>query len=149
MMYGWDGSWGIGGWIAMALMVLLFWGSVVAVVILLLRGPRGVGWGGGHRQPWEDAERILNARFARREADSVDTNTGVAWSIMVKSRAAESGHTEDVPDSAAQLLFPWEAGSKDHFVRITADSITGRRFKVSPPRAWSISLDDATRAGLE
>jgi len=45
MMYGWDGSWGVGGWIAMALMMLLFWGGIVTVMILLVHGPRHAGWG--------------------------------------------------------------------------------------------------------
>ena len=29
------------------------------------------------------------------------------------------------------LLFPWQAGKKEHFVRITPDTVTGRRFKVA------------------
>ncbi|MCG2622173.1 pyridoxamine 5'-phosphate oxidase family protein [Arthrobacter sp. I2-34] len=83
------------------------------------------------------------------EADGIDADAGVAWSVMVKGRATAAEHDDELLSSAARLLFPWEAGPKDHFVRITADSITGRRFKVAAPRAWSISLDDATRAGLE
>ncbi|MCG2621648.1 SHOCT domain-containing protein [Arthrobacter sp. I2-34] len=73
MMYGWDGGWGVGGWIAMALMMLLFWGGVVTVAILLIRGPRHAGWG-AHEQSWDDAERILNERFARGEIDEQELN---------------------------------------------------------------------------
>ncbi|TJY70529.1 SHOCT domain-containing protein [Arthrobacter sp. CAU 1506] len=75
-MYGWDGSWGFGGWIAMALMMLLFWGGLVAVVILLLRGPHA-GWG-AHGQRGDDAERILNERFARGEIDEQELNASRA-----------------------------------------------------------------------
>lgn len=40
MMYGWDGNgWGIGAWVAMALLMLIFWGGVVTVVVLLVRRP--------------------------------------------------------------------------------------------------------------
>lgn len=73
MMYGWDGSWGIGGWIAMGLMMLLFWGGLVTVVILLLRGshPGGRDFYG---PPHDDPERILNERFARGEIDETEFN---------------------------------------------------------------------------
>ncbi|RAX48132.1 SHOCT domain-containing protein [Arthrobacter sp. AQ5-05] len=71
MMYGWDGSWGAGAWIAMGLMMLLFWGGLAAVVIVLLRG----GHSGGRNNygpPGDDAERILNERFARGEIDETE-----------------------------------------------------------------------------
>ena len=47
MMYGWNGGWGVGTWVLMALMMLIFWGGVVTVVILLL--PAGPGHGPGPR----------------------------------------------------------------------------------------------------
>ncbi|HEY8914217.1 SHOCT domain-containing protein [Lacisediminihabitans sp.] len=67
MMYGYGGQWGVLGWVVMGLVMLLFWGGVVTAVVLLLRRrsdgdvprPRGI----------EDAERILNERFARGEID--------------------------------------------------------------------------------
>lgn len=71
MMYGWDGSWGTGAWILMALVMLLFWGGVVSVVILLLRRGQGPAAPGpyGSDAPHDEAERILNERFARGEID--------------------------------------------------------------------------------
>jgi putative membrane protein len=73
MMYGWDGSWGIGGWIVMGLMMLLFWGGVVGVMVLVLRGS-GSGGRGVYGPPHDDAERILNERFARGEIDETEFN---------------------------------------------------------------------------
>lgn len=70
MMYGGYGSgWGVGTWVAMGLMMLVFWGGVVALVVLLLR--RTHDSGGTHPLPpsHHDAERILNERFARGEID--------------------------------------------------------------------------------
>lgn len=74
-MYGWDGGWGAGAWVLMALVMLLFWGGVVAVVIVLLRrrrGPDGPGPHGLTGAPHDDAERILNERFARGEIDETE-----------------------------------------------------------------------------
>ncbi|MCZ9881756.1 SHOCT domain-containing protein [Arthrobacter sp. B2a2-09] len=71
MMYGWDGNIGIGGWIAMGLMMLLFWGVIATLVILLLRGNHA-GGRGLYRPPNDDSERILNERFARGEIDETE-----------------------------------------------------------------------------
>ena len=71
MMYGYGGvDWGLGGWIVVAILMVLFWGAVVAVVISVVR----------HRMPQEpqaapqvhpmaNAEQILGERFARGEID--------------------------------------------------------------------------------
>jgi hypothetical protein len=83
------------------------------------------------------------------EADGVDADTGVAWSVVVKGQAAPVRNTQDLMDTVGLLLFPWQAGTKEHFVRITADTVTGRRFKVTPPLTWWTPLDDAPKAGSE
>ncbi|MDD1478518.1 SHOCT domain-containing protein [Arthrobacter sp. H16F315] len=70
MMYGWDGNgWGIGAWVAMALLMLIFWGGVVTVVVLLVRRPHPGEGPAALRPPHHDAERILTERFARGEID--------------------------------------------------------------------------------
>jgi putative membrane protein len=65
-----DGSyasgWGVGAWVAMGLMMLVFWGGVVTVVVLLLRRTHT---NEGTTPPHHDAERILHERFARGEID--------------------------------------------------------------------------------
>ena len=67
MMYGY-GDWGPWGWLVM----LLFWGGVIAVVVLLVRGPRG-GWNGRYRSSEQDEpDRILAQRFARGEIDETE-----------------------------------------------------------------------------
>lgn len=75
MMYDWNGGWGWGGWLAMGLVMLVFWGSIVALIAVLVRGT------GTHREaqpsppPTPDAPeaaalRILQERFARGEIDA-------------------------------------------------------------------------------
>ena len=81
-MYWHDGM-GFGGWWVMGLGMLLFWGVVIAAIVLLVR------WAGGsrHREQLppvagpqvppavgpsapEQAQRILDERFARGEIDA-------------------------------------------------------------------------------
>ena len=94
-------------------------------------------------------EAALGETPVALEADGVDAGSGVAWSVVVKGPATAVTKTEEVLDTVGLFLFPWEAGRKDHFVRIVPTSVTGRRFTVTPPVTWWTSLDDATRAGME
>ena len=72
-MYGWDGDgWGIGGWIAMTVLMVLFWGGVVTIVVVLLRRPHSDQRMTGMLPPHHEAERILNERFARGEIDETE-----------------------------------------------------------------------------
>jgi putative membrane protein len=74
-MYGWDGGGGAGARVLMALVMMLFWGGLVTVVIVLLRRGRGQDGPGPHGltgAPRDEAERILNERFARGETDETE-----------------------------------------------------------------------------
>ncbi len=68
MMRYHDGGWGPGAWIAMAFVMVVFWGVVVTAIVFAVRG--------GQHQPTgpaatttSDAQRILDERFARGEID--------------------------------------------------------------------------------
>lgn len=58
-----SGSWG--DWLLTALMMLIFWGGVIAVVVLAIRG-----FGRPSEPGRKDAESILEERFARGEIDA-------------------------------------------------------------------------------
>lgn len=65
------GSYGIGSWIALALAMVVFWGAIVTVVLLLLqRKNTTAGPSSSLTPPRNDAERILDERFARGEIDT-------------------------------------------------------------------------------
>lgn len=83
------------------------------------------------------------------EADGVDPVTGLAWSVVLKGPAKVITGTEGVLDTAALYLFPWQAGKKDAFIRISPDSLTGRRFKVTAPMTWWTQLSGAAKASPE
>jgi putative membrane protein len=71
--YGWSGdSWGIVGWIAMAVLMVLFWGAVVTVIVVLLRRSHSDQGTFGTRPSHHEAERILHERFARGEIDETE-----------------------------------------------------------------------------
>ncbi|MFD1846638.1 pyridoxamine 5'-phosphate oxidase family protein [Arthrobacter flavus] len=83
------------------------------------------------------------------EADGVLVDANVAWSVVVKGNAEVIELTPDTLDSVGLLLFPWQAGQKDHFIRIVPTSLSGRRFAVTPPLLWWSPLSDDLRAKLE
>ena len=74
-MYGYDGGgWGMGGWIAMAVLMVLFWAGVVAVTVVVLRRTHSDQVTPPMRPSHHEAERILHERFARGEIDETEYN---------------------------------------------------------------------------
>jgi uncharacterized protein len=62
------------------------------------------------------------------EVDGYDARDGAAWSVVVKGTAREVRQLHDVVDTVDLPLFPWQGGVKPRFVRIEADTVSGRRF---------------------
>ena len=63
MWFGW-GSGGWVSWLVMSLMMLVFWGGLIALAVWSIRGT------GRPSEPRNDAESILEERFARGEIDA-------------------------------------------------------------------------------
>ena len=74
------------------------------------------------------------------EADGVDAVSGLAWSVVVKGKAARGQWHRGGPGTAALYLFPWQAGQKTTSSGSRPDSLTGRRFKVTAPLTWWTQL---------
>lgn len=69
-MMDWDAGWGLGGWLAMSLMMVVFWGGLIALVVLLVRGSFRSGQQPTDSSPPErNPEQVLAERFARGEID--------------------------------------------------------------------------------
>ncbi|MFI7481021.1 pyridoxamine 5'-phosphate oxidase family protein [Kocuria sp. M1R5S2] len=83
------------------------------------------------------------------ETDGYDDSSGRAWSVVVKGRAARIQQVQELMDTVALPLFPWQEGRKGIFVRITPQFVTGRRFPVADPRVWRTPLSDVPRASDE
>lgn len=82
------------------------------------------------------------------EADRASAEFGVAWSIVVKGRAVRETDSDVNMNALGRALFPWQGIGKDYLVRIVPETVTGRRFTITPA-GWTASLDDTTRAGME
>jgi putative membrane protein len=69
MMWGYD--WGWGAWLMMSLMMVVFWGLVIAGIVVLFRYLTGSRQGGGpgSTSGRSSAEELLAERFARGEID--------------------------------------------------------------------------------
>ena len=71
--WGMYGDVGAGWWIVMMVMMVLFWGAIVAAVVWLVRGvSRGGSERGGERISRESPVEILERRFAEGEITAED-----------------------------------------------------------------------------
>jgi len=69
MMDWYDHGSGWGGWIAMMLIMVVFWGLVIFAVVALFRGNSRSGSPDGAGPREQDPLEVLDARFARGEID--------------------------------------------------------------------------------
>ncbi len=71
------------------------------------------------------------------EADAVDLETGIVWSVVVKGRARDVSTPQELAAVQQLPLRPVHAGAKPLFVRIEPDQVTGRRFPIADPDQWA------------
>ncbi|KUI20371.1 pyridoxamine 5'-phosphate oxidase [Mycobacterium sp. GA-1285] len=62
------------------------------------------------------------------EADELDSDLRTGWSVVVVGHADEISSIEELTEVAGTFVQPWVKGTRDHFVRIRSERITGRRF---------------------
>jgi uncharacterized protein len=66
------------------------------------------------------------------EIDGVDPGRRSGWSVLLQGQATELGD-EEVERLRLQPA-PWAPGGKSHWVRISPQSVTGRRIRLAEPR---------------
>ncbi|HYH77084.1 MAG TPA: pyridoxamine 5'-phosphate oxidase family protein, partial [Arthrobacter sp.] len=86
-------------------------------------------------------DALLNSPTIALEADGMNTYGTIAWSVVVKGYAEVVSDDEEIQEAMDAGLSPWEAGAKDHLVRVTPNELSGRRFVISPPSHWWPPLD--------
>ena len=83
------------------------------------------------------------------EVDDIDTEAGVAFSVVVKGRAKEISAPDDLRETVSLDIAPLQPGTKNRFIRILAEEVTGRRFPLADPAAWESALRHVARAPQE
>ena len=61
------------------------------------------------------------------EVDALDEMRRTGWSVVVHGVATEIEQLEDLMEADELRVEPWADGVKHRYIRIVADSITGRR----------------------
>jgi putative membrane protein len=69
VMQGWHGSWGTGGWLLMAVAMVVFWGAVAWLVVTLLHRTGSTTGPAAPDMPRVEPLRLLDERYARGEID--------------------------------------------------------------------------------
>ena len=67
------------------------------------------------------------------EVDAIDPANATGWSVLVKGRAEEVRDPQELGRLADIQLRYWALGLKQHWVRIVADQVTGRRLWAPTP----------------
>jgi hypothetical protein len=79
------------------------------------------------------------------EVDGYNPDTNQAWSAVVKGTADRARSIEEVLETVALPIFPWQAGDKTSYVTIVPSEITGRRFHVQAGARRSRSISEVPR----
>ncbi len=72
MMWWSDAGWGAGSWLAMSVMMVLFWGGLIALGVWLVRRARISPSTDQVQSATVDPDRVLAERFARGEIDDAE-----------------------------------------------------------------------------
>jgi uncharacterized protein len=83
------------------------------------------------------------------EIDGYEPATEEAWSVVARGATALIENPDEQAAADALGLEPWQPGTKSHYVRLTPEALTGRRFKVTAPDVWNTRLNDPRRTSFE
>lgn len=76
-----------------------------------------------------EGTKLTSAAISNQVLFEADAHTATeGWSVVVKG-VARTVHGDDELEKASRAqLFSWTATTKQHFVRVRPDQVTGRRF---------------------
>jgi nitroimidazol reductase NimA-like FMN-containing flavoprotein (pyridoxamine 5'-phosphate oxidase superfamily) len=63
------------------------------------------------------------------EADELDADLRTGWSVTIVGTAHPITDVDELVEVSGTFLQPWVDGKRDHFIRIEAQKMTGRRFR--------------------
>lgn len=78
------------------------------------------------------------------QVDHVDVDRRLGWSVLVRGRLQEVTDPEELDRLRELPLDPFAGGTREHFVRVMAASVTGRRIPIPDviPDDWLTLHDD-------
>lgn len=63
------------------------------------------------------------------EADELDADLHTGWSVTIVGTAHPITDVDELTEVSGTFVEPWVDGKRDHFIRIEAQKMTGRRFR--------------------
>lgn len=63
------------------------------------------------------------------EADDLDADLRSGWSVTIVGTAHPITDIDELTEVSGTFVEPWVQGRRDHFIRIEAQKMTGRRFR--------------------
>ncbi|BBY15042.1 pyridoxamine 5'-phosphate oxidase family protein [Mycolicibacterium litorale] len=63
------------------------------------------------------------------EADELDADLRTGWSVTIVGTAHPITDVDELVEVSGTFLQPWVDGRRDHFIRIEAQKMTGRRIR--------------------
>jgi nitroimidazol reductase NimA-like FMN-containing flavoprotein (pyridoxamine 5'-phosphate oxidase superfamily) len=94
--------------------------------------------------PGSKLSGLLRSPAVCYQVDGTDPADATGWSVLVKGRAAELHHPDDLRRVASLPLHYWTLGDKAHWVRIIPDQVTGRRIWSRTPPGGSVTSGSET-----
>lgn len=80
-----------------------------------------------------EGTKLLTAALNEHVLFEVDDHTAVeGWSVIMRGTARLLATSNEITEARGAGLYPWVATAKERFVRITPQSMTGRRFVFGP-----------------
>lgn len=77
--------------------------------------------------PGSKLRGLLRSPAVCYQVDGVDPEEHTGWSVLVKGRAVELTHPDELRRLAELPLRYWSVGDKPHWIRVVPEEVTGRR----------------------
>ncbi|GAA3938983.1 pyridoxamine 5'-phosphate oxidase family protein [Actinomadura viridis] len=89
----------------------------------------------------------LRGAIVAFQADDIDTVLATGWSVTVVGPATHVTCPAEIARLDRLPLRPWAPGRREHYVRIAARYVSGRRVTAPGPQGRPSTRDRATAAG--
>lgn len=90
--------------------------------------------------------KLLHIAHHPTVAFEIDGNDGGEWwSVVVRGRAERVTREDDIRESGVRALPTWSPHPKHYVVRITAETVTGRRFPAGVEMSEPFRFDETRR----